>query len=338
MRSRSARSSHRPKRCGRKNKVSESRSHVSQSLFRSGGPGGGTASRQRQSRFTSGTNCDTGRPESAPSDENRLPNPPARTLRTNRSRSRFYFLSLAVKTTSLSAAGQERPVPHHAAALKTETRHGQSEPRPDIAAPPRGAGQLRRRVGLAHPARRRHRPHLLPRGEIVPASGDTCPATHQRPDPDDVGRPSVRRQSPARRLPSDSARPPISAAAAGLRRRPLAAETAAQRLLDLPHRRDDRPAKHLSQRALRHFEQTRNAARPAVERHLPDAQTRDRQRRHRIDHRDSHRPERHEHSGRTGCIGRRADADFQGQHTGARRRRSTLGQRYAETGRLDNDE
>ena len=30
-------------RCGRKNKVSESRSHVSQSLFRSGGPGGGTA-------------------------------------------------------------------------------------------------------------------------------------------------------------------------------------------------------------------------------------------------------------------------------------------------------
>ena len=72
------------------------------------GPGGGTASRQRQSRFTSGTNCDTGRPESAPSCENRLPNPPARTLRTNRSRSRFYFLSLAVKTTSLSAAGQER--------------------------------------------------------------------------------------------------------------------------------------------------------------------------------------------------------------------------------------
>lgn len=183
-----------------------------------------------------GPNCDTGRPESAPSDENRLPNPPARTLRTNRSRSRFYFLSLAVKTTSLSAAGQERPVPHHAAALKTVTRHGQSEPRPDIAAPPRGAGQLRRRVGLAHPARRRHRPHLLPRGEIVPASGDTCPATHQRPDPDDVGRPSVRRQSPARRLPPDSARPPISAAAAGLRRRPLAAETAAQRLLDLPHR------------------------------------------------------------------------------------------------------
>lgn len=102
-----------------------------------------------------GPNCDTGRPESAPSDENRLPNPPARTLRTNRSRSRFYFLSLAVKTTSLSAAGQERPVPHHAAALKTVTRHGQSEPRPDIAAPPRGAGQLRRRVGLAHPARRR---------------------------------------------------------------------------------------------------------------------------------------------------------------------------------------
>ena len=149
---------------------------------------------------TSGTNCDTGRPESAPSDENRLPNPPARTLRTNRSRSRFYFLSLTVKTTSLSAAGQERPVPHHAAALKTVTRHGQSEPRPDIAAPPRGAGQLRRRVGLAHPARRRHRPHLLPRGEIVPASGDTCPATHQRPDPDDVGRPSVRRQSPARLL------------------------------------------------------------------------------------------------------------------------------------------
>ena len=67
-------------------------------------------------------------------------------------------------------------------------------------------------------------------------------------------------------------------------------------------------------------------------------QTRDRQRRHRIDHRDSHRPERHEHSGRTGCIGRRADADFQGQHTGTRRRRSTLSQRHAETGRLDNDE
>ena len=43
-----------------------------------------------------------------------------------------------MKTTSLSAAGQERPVPHHAAALKTVTRHGQSEPRPDIAAPPRG--------------------------------------------------------------------------------------------------------------------------------------------------------------------------------------------------------
>ena len=29
------------------------------------------------------------------------------------------------------------------AALQTVTRHGQSEPRPDIAAPPRGAGQLR---------------------------------------------------------------------------------------------------------------------------------------------------------------------------------------------------
>ena len=97
--------------------------------------------------------------------------------------------------------------------------------------------------------------------------------------------------------------------------------------------------KHLSQRALRHFEQTRNAARPAVERHLPDAQTRDRQRRHRIDHRDSHRPERHEHSGRTGCIGRRAEClDFKDSMTGTRRRRSTLSQRHAETGRLDNDE